>query len=74
MDWTIIMPTGLLFLGIAGFFLTSSSRHLTIREQAAFNAFITRELDQLHAAVRVLEQTRPTTGELQAELTKKRAR
>ncbi len=69
--WQILLPAGLLLLGLAGFFLSSSSRYLTIREQAALTAFLTRELDQMHGKITTLEQTRPTTGELQAMMSKK---
>ena len=73
MDWnsSTVLPLGILLLGLAGFFLTSSSRYFTIREQESFSNYITREFDQLHAKVTTLEQTRPTTGELQAMMNKK---
>lgn len=39
---------------------------MTIREHQGYAESVVRELDQLRYSVNILEQTRPTTGELSA--------
>jgi hypothetical protein len=65
---TVIIGFGLLIMAVAGFYLSSSSRYLTIREHQQYNLFILRELDQQSHRLGTLEQTRPTTGEIEARL------
>ncbi len=65
-NWNIILPLGLLIVGIGGFYISNTSKYITIREYETLVARLNRELDQLRRQVQVLEETRPTTGELRA--------
>jgi hypothetical protein len=79
MDWQIAIAIGALFVALASMFSRSFDKSLTIREHEEFRASINAGLAQLRAdmhrdndrierRVDVLEQTRPTTGELEARL------
>lgn len=65
---SIFIGLGVLVLGAFGFYLNSSARYLSIREHNQYNDFILRELDKTSQRVSILEQTRPTTGEIEARL------
>ncbi len=66
-NWNFIGEFGLLLITGFGIFLASSAKFFTIREQEEFINRINRELDQIHLRIYTLEQTRPTTGELEAK-------
>jgi hypothetical protein len=70
MDLTILIPLGLLAIGLLSLVFTSSAKYLSIREHETYNAFMIRELNNLSARIGTLEQTRPTTGEIEARLGK----
>ncbi len=69
MDYSIIVTVGLFITGIGTFFILSSAKYFTIREQAIYDEWIRRELDVIHKRLELLESTRPTTGELRAVIT-----
>ncbi len=62
-DGTLIVSVGLAVIGILGLYLTSIAH-----QQTAFRNNVQREIDLLRSQVIRLEDTRPTTGELQATL------
>jgi hypothetical protein len=66
----ILIGLGVLLLGVMGFYLSSSTRYFTIREHNEHKASIIREFDKIHEQIVRLETTRPTTGELEAKITK----
>jgi hypothetical protein len=75
MTWEIMVPTGIFIIAIAGLFLNNATqakslaeKFLSIREHETYNDFIKRELDRIAQRLTFLEQTRPTTGELEAKL------
>jgi hypothetical protein len=65
---SLLISIGLFVVGLAGFYLASSSRYFTIREHQEFMSSIFREFDKIHGQLVRLEDTRPTTGELEARL------
>jgi len=66
-EWALVLGSiGILVLGVASYYLTTSAKYLTIREYETYNQFMIREIDKLGNQILVLEQTRPTTGELEA--------
>jgi altronate dehydratase len=70
LDWHIAATIGVFLLSVMAIVQTSSAKFLTIREHNEFMASIRKEVDILRQQVNVLEQTRPTTGELKAYLRK----
>ncbi len=77
--WSIIIPIVSVVVVGVGIFIANSSKYYTIREHASFENAIYRDLyasrettrqhiEDLRDRIKVLEQTRPTTGELQAAL------
>lgn len=66
MEWTLFVGAGALVLALGSFYLASSSRLLSIREYESFSIFVRRELDGIEDRLTNLEQTRPTTGEIEA--------
>jgi hypothetical protein len=68
MEWSTAISVGLLFIALAGLYLNTSATYLAIREHEAFRASVQREFDQLRYEIRILQETRPTTGELEARL------
>ena len=79
MDSTVLIPIAALLVSVAGLYLNTASKYLTIREHNEFKEAmeqniiaakntIYRETDQLLDRVKVLESTRPTTGEIEARL------
>lgn len=63
-----IIGFGLILVGIMTFYLNSSAKYLSIREHSTYNDFIVRELNSIGHRLNVLEQTRPTTGEIEARM------
>ena len=62
----------LISIGVVGggILLTNSVRYYTIREHEAFDEGLDKRLHEILDRIKVLEQTRPTTGELRAWVTK----
>ena len=65
---TAVSGVGALFIAIATFYILTSSKFLSIREHMQYNEFVIRELDRVSNRISVLEQTRPTTGEIEARM------
>lgn len=68
MEWSILGGLGLFAIALVGFIVTTNAKYLSIREYETYNTFVVRELDTITARLNILEQTRPTTGELEARL------
>jgi hypothetical protein len=79
LDWQIGLAFGALLVGAAGFLSRSFDKSLSIREHEEYrNSMLRnledirtsyrRECDRLEDRIKVLEQTRPTTGEIEARL------
>lgn len=68
MDWAIFLGVGAFIIALGSFYLSSSAKFLSIREHETYNTFVKRELDHLSKRIYILEQTRPTTGEIEARL------
>ena len=62
---------GLFVIALLTIFFQQNSKFLSIREHESYQAFVTREMDYLRSRISILEQTRPTTGELEAKLGQK---
>ena len=76
-DWAVLVPAGVLLVAIIGLFVTNGVRYFTLREHEAFlraqdAAFHTldKRLEDILDRIKTLEQTRPTTGELKAYVTR----
>jgi hypothetical protein len=83
LDWQLAIAFGALVVGAIGFLSRSLDKGLSIREHDEFRAAMTREIvaiqtsyrrecDRLEDRIKVLEQTRPTTGEIEARLSERR--
>lgn len=64
-DWTVFAALGALIISIYSVVSKSVEKSLSIREHEAFIRSVQRETDRLETRLRQIEQTRPTTGELQ---------
>jgi hypothetical protein len=63
---SLVVSMGLFIIGLGGLYLNTSTKFLSIREHETYNSFVVRELNTLSKRIDMLEQTRPTTGELKA--------
>jgi hypothetical protein len=81
MDWQSLVAIGALLVTAISFLSRSFDKSLSIREHEEFKKAIEREMGQLRSwferdtdrledRIKVLEATRPTTGELEAKLTR----
>ena len=75
MGWEVVVAVGALFLSALAVVIRTFDKSLSIREHDEFKKGVERaldgvqrevwrEMDKLEHRVQVLEQTRPTTGEL----------
>ena len=70
-DWSFVIAViAILSFLMSGFmFITTSlDKSLSIREHEEYKRAIQRELDQFRYDIHIMEQTRPTTGEIEARL------
>jgi BMFP domain-containing protein YqiC len=81
MDWQSLVALGALFVAAISFLARALDKSLSIREHEEFRNSIRdqiaqvrldtrRDDDRLEDRIKVLEATRPTTGELEAKLGK----
>jgi acetylornithine deacetylase/succinyl-diaminopimelate desuccinylase-like protein len=81
MDWQSVIAIGALLVAGVSFLARSFDKSLSIREHEEFRNSIRDQLaqvrldtrrddDRLEDRIKVLETTRPTTGELEAKLTR----
>jgi hypothetical protein len=79
LDWQIALAFGALAVGAAAFLSRTFDKGLSIREHEEYRnsmlrnleemrASYRRECDRLEDRIKILEQTRPTTGEIEARL------
>lgn len=68
--WSVVIPVVSVAVVGIGVFTVNSAKYFTIREHQAYQDATHKRLDDMLDRIRVLEQTRPTTGELQAMLRK----
>jgi hypothetical protein len=79
MDWQLVIAIGAMMLAGIGVLSRAFDKSLSIREHEEFKKAIEREMSQmrndykhddnrLEDRIKVLESTRPTTGELEARL------
>jgi hypothetical protein len=66
--WTTWITGGILVTGALTLFLANSAKYLSLREFEYHRVALIRELDIVSKRMEYLEQTRPTTGELEARL------
>lgn len=71
--WPIAITFGIFSVAVGGLFLNYAGRFLSIREHESYQEAVRREMDKLHERVNTIEQTRPTTGELEARLNYKKS-
>ena len=75
MGWEIVVAVGALFLSAIAIVIRTFDKSLSVREHDEFKKGVERaldgvqreswrELDKLEERIKILEQTRPTTGEL----------
>jgi BMFP domain-containing protein YqiC len=81
MDWQSVIAIGALLVAGVSFLARSFDKSLSIREHEEFRNSIRdqisqvrldtrRDDDRLEDRIKILEATRPTTGELEAKLTR----
>jgi hypothetical protein len=56
----------LIVLTALGLYASSAAKFFTIREHTSYAYLMQREIDSMLDRIKVIEQTRPTTGELEA--------
>ncbi len=64
-DWTPIIALGALGFSLVNFLTRSFDKSLSIREHEAHRDAVQRDIDRVEGRLGHLEQTRPTTGELE---------
>ncbi len=64
-DWTILIALGALAISIISVLSRTLDKNLSIREHEAHRDAIQRDIDRVEARLGHMEQTRPTTGELE---------
>jgi hypothetical protein len=80
-DWNIVIALGAAAIAAVALFARMFDKSLSVREHEEFRNAVTRqfkelrednrrESDRLLDRIKVLEQTRPTTGEIEARLNK----
>ena len=82
-DWQIVLAFGGLAVAAVAFLSRTFDKSLSVREHEEYRNAVLRQLaemrdgyqrecDRLEDRVKVLEQTRPTTGEIEARLGKEK--
>jgi hypothetical protein len=66
MDIVSYVPVMVLAVATISLYINSSSKYFTAQAHESYKATVLRELNQIHDRVKILEATRPTTGELEA--------
>ena len=66
MDWQLLIAVVALGSSALMFFSNILDKSLSIREHEEYKSHVTRELDSILDRIKVVETTRPTTGELEA--------
>jgi len=76
-EWSVIIPAGTVVVAVIGLFVTNGVRYFTLREHEAYlranDAMVdamNQRLTDILDRIKTLEQTRPTTGELKAWVTR----
>lgn len=64
-DWTTIISLGALGLATLTLITRSFDKNLSIREHEAHRDAVQRDINRVEMRLNHLEQTRPTTGELE---------
>ncbi len=64
----VLISAGIFGIALLSLIYTQSGNYLSLREYATYREFILREIDAVRSRISFLEQTRPTTGELEAKL------
>ena len=66
-----IIALGALAIALLSLFSRTLDKSLTIREHDEYKRAVVREIDRLESRINRLEETRPTTGELEARINRK---
>ncbi len=64
-DWTILIALGALAISIISVLSRTLDKNLSIREHEAHRDAVQRDIHRVEVRLNHLEQTRPTTGELE---------
>ncbi len=64
-DWSIIVALGALAISIISVLSRTLDKNLSIREHEAHRDAVQRDIYRVEVRLNHLEQTRPTTGELE---------
>ncbi len=64
-EWSTIISIGALLVSVATIFARAAEKNLSIREHDAYREAVARDIHRVEARLGHLEQTRPTTGELE---------
>ncbi len=64
-DWTPILAVGSIAISVITLLTRSFDKSLSIREHEAHRGAVQRDIDRVESRLGHLEQTRPTTGELE---------
>ena len=69
-DPAVLVSVGSVLVVGLGLVLTNNVRYLTLREHEAYLKAMSTRIDDILDRIKILEQTRPTTGELKAWVTR----
>ncbi len=64
-DWSIIVALGALVVSIISVLSRTLDKNLSIREHEAHRDAVQRDIHRVEVRLNHIEQTRPTTGELE---------
>jgi hypothetical protein len=68
MDWQTIIAIGAIAMSAISILARAFDKSLSIREHEEFSKNVHRDTDRIERRIELIEQTRPTTGELEARL------
>jgi vacuolar-type H+-ATPase subunit D/Vma8 len=68
MDYQLTISIGALVVSVLVAFSRSLDKSLSIREHEEFSKSVHRDIDRVERRIELIEQTRPTTGELEARM------
>jgi hypothetical protein len=68
MDYQLTISIGALVVSALVAFSRTLDKSLSIREHEEFSKSVHRDIDRVERRIELIEQTRPTTGELEARM------
>lgn len=67
-DWGTFIAIAAFGLSVLSYIVRAADKNISIREHDLFKDGVERDIDRLERRIERIEETRPTTGELQATI------